>query len=456
MPTFHTTNPATEETLSYYSYQTRTELDQNIERTHMAYESWRRVTHFERGILLLRLAELLKDQKERLGRLITLEMGKPIGQSVSEIEKCAWVCTYYAENGAAQLGDDHVNTEVLRSYVHYTPLGTLLAIMPWNFPFWQVFRCAAPALMAGNAVVLKHASNTTGCALEMEKLFIKAGFPDHIFKTLLLDSSDIEAVIAHPKIAAVTLTGSTRVGRSVAQMTGKHLKKCVLELGGSDPYVILDDADIELAAKTCVQGRLLNTGQSCIAAKRFIVTKNRSKIFTEAVYAIMTNKKYGNPMENPDLGSMARADLRTTLHEQVSRSQAKGANCLLGGTIDNGTGYFYPATLLSNVLPGMPAYEEEVFGPVASIIEVADEDEAIRVANDTSFGLGAALFSKDIDRAMILAQAHVHAGAVFINDLVKSDPRMPFGGIKDSGYGRELGPHGIKEFVNAKSISVKG
>ncbi|REE05717.1 NAD-dependent succinate-semialdehyde dehydrogenase [Marinoscillum furvescens] len=453
--TFQTINPATEDVVSNYSYFSDQTIDEKIERAYSAFNDWKTTSFDKKKHLLHTLARLLEDQKEQLGHLITIEMGKPLKQSVAEIEKCAWVCDYYAENGLNFLQNEQIKTEARLSYIHYAPLGPVLAIMPWNFPFWQVFRFAAPSLMAGNVALLKHSPNTTGCALAIEKLFKEAGFPEGAFTTLLADIPQIEPILANPKVKALTLTGSTKAGQSASQLAAKYLKKCVLELGGSDPYLILDDADLEKAAEICLSGRMLNTGQSCIAAKRFIVTKKRAVQFTELVAEKVKSYTYGDPEENHPLGTMARKDLRESLHRQVSESIAKGAKCLTGGQIPSGKGYFYPATLLTEVSKGMPAYDQELFGPVGAIITATDESDAVRIANDTSFGLGAAIITNDTDKAAHLAEQHLEFGAVFINDFVKSDPRLPFGGVKSSGYGRELSLLGIHEFVNAKTIYIK-
>jgi len=349
-----------------------------------------------------------------------------------------------------------VETEASRSFVTFQPLGVVLAVMPWNFPFWQVFRFAAPALMAGNAGVLKHASNVPGCALAIAKIFRQAGFPDHLLQTLLIGSGQVEAVVAHPLVKAVTLTGSTPAGQAVASQAGAMVKKTVLELGGSDPYIILADADVEAAVRTCVASRLINNGQSCIAAKRFIVVESIREPVEARFVAQMRVARMGDPLaEDTTVGPLARHDLRDTLHQQVQVSIAQGAHCLLGGTIPAGQGAFYPPTVLTQVSKGMPAYDEELFGPVAAIIAVRDEAEAIRVANDSPFGLGAAVFTQDIAKGERLAAQELEAGCCCVNTLVQSDPRLPFGGVKASGYGRELSHYGIKEFVNIKTVHVR-
>ena len=387
---------------------------------------------------------------------MTLEMGKPIAQSRAEVEKCAWVCEYYAENAEKFFSDEMIETDASKSFVSFQPLGIVLAVMPWNFPFWQVFRFAAPGLMAGNAGILKHASNVSGCALAIEEVFREAGFPENLFRTILVPSSQMEKVIKNEKIKAVTLTGSVPAGKAVAKTAGSVLKKTVMELGGSDPYVILEDADLEMAADTCVTARFINGGQSCIAAKRFIVVEKVYDEFEKLFIEKMKSKKMGDPIdESNDIGPQASVPLRDELHQQVEKSIKLGAELLLGGKIPELKGAYYPPTVLSNVKKGMPAYDEELFGPVAALIKAKDESEAIKIANDTIFGLGAAVFTGDVARGEKIAKEKLHAGCCFVNAFVKSDPRLPFGGIKESGYGRELSVYGIREFVNIKSIYIK-
>jgi succinate-semialdehyde dehydrogenase/glutarate-semialdehyde dehydrogenase len=400
-------------------------------------------------------AAILRGRKENLARLMATEMGKPLKQGVAEAEKCAWACDYYADNAEAILAPQPVKTEADNSYVAFEPLGVVLAIMPWNFPLWQVYRFAAPALMAGNVGLLKHASNVPGSALAIEAMFAEAGFPKGVFRTLMIGSAQVRAVVEHPRVRAATLTGSTPAGRSVASQAGQVLKKTVLELGGSDAYVVLEDADLEHAAQTCVNSRLINSGQSCIAAKRFIVVAPLAKAFTERFVALMRAKKVGDPFaDGIDVGPLARHDLRDALHQQVLASVAKGAKRLLGGEVPPGKGAFYPPTVLAGVKPGMAAFDEELFGPVAAIIEAQDEDDAVRLANATTFGLGAAVFTNDLQRGERVAR-RFESGAAHVNSLVASDPRLPFGGVKESGYGRELGTFGIKEFMNIKSVYIK-
>ncbi len=450
-------NPATGETIQRYEEMSAEEVAEAIEQTHEAWTQWRHTSFEARAPLMRRAAAILRERKDEYARLMAEEMGKPLAQGVAEAEKCAWVCDYYADNAERFLQPQPIETDASTSYVTYQPIGVVLAVMPWNFPFWQVFRFAAPGLMAGNAGLLKHASNVPGCALAIEAVFRDAGFPEQLFRTLLIPSSKVDAVIENPRVAAVTLTGSTPAGKAVAAKAGSVLKKTVLELGGSDPYLILDDADLEEASTICVNSRLINSGQSCIAAKRFIVVEAVRDRFETLFVGKMRKKKMGDPLRDGavDLGPQARVDLRDELHEQVKQSIEQGARLLLGGTIPERDGAFYPPTVLSNVKKGMAVYDEETFGPVAAIIPVRDEAEAIRVANDTVFGLGAAVFTQDAARGERIAAEGLEAGACFVNGLVKSDPRLPFGGIKESGYGRELADVGIREFMNIKSVWVK-
>jgi len=449
-------NPATGETIQSYAELTAADVTSAVADAHQAFSLWRKTTFAERARLMKRAAATLRARTNEYAVLMAQEMGKPVRDGRAEVEKCAWVCEYYADNAEAFLRPELVPTDASKSFVTCQPLGVVLAVMPWNFPFWQVFRFAAPALMAGNAGVLKHASNVPGCALSIEQVFREAGFPEHLFRTLLIGSNQVGAVIAHPLVRAVTLTGSTPAGKAVAHKAGEMLKKTVLELGGSDAYVVLADADLDAAVTTCVASRLINAGQSCIAAKRFIVLEAIRRQFTEAFVARARATKVGDPLEeSTQMGPLARHDLRDELHHQVQQSIAKGAVCVLGGVIPEGRGAFYPPTVLTNVKKGMPAYDDELFGPVAAIIPVPDEREAIRVANDSVFGLGAAVFTKDLAKGERIAATELEAGCCFVNTLVKSDPRLPFGGVKESGYGRELSSYGIKEFVNIKTVFVK-
>jgi succinate-semialdehyde dehydrogenase/glutarate-semialdehyde dehydrogenase len=448
-------NPATGETIKSYDEMTPQQAAAAVEEAHAAWKSWRTTPFSERARPMKKAAGILRERKEELARLMALEMGKPFKQGIAEAEKCALGCDYYAEHAEAHLAPEIVKTEATKSYVAFEPLGVVLAVMPWNFPFWQVFRFAAPALMAGNTGVLKHASNVPGCAMAIEDVFVQAGFPKGVFRTLLIGSRQVKAVIEHPLVRAVTLTGSTPAGKAVAAQAGAALKKTVLELGGSDPYIILEDADLDYAVNTCATSRLINSGQSCVNAKRFIVVEPLVAAFTEKLVAAMKTRRMGDPLaEDTDIGPQARPDLRDELHKQVIDSIAKGARLELGGEIPPGNGSFYPPTVLAGVRPGMPAYEEELFGPVASIFAARDEADAVRIANDSIFGLGAAVFTRDVARGERVAR-ELEAGCTFVNSLVASDPRLPFGGIKESGYGRELGTYGIKEFVNLKTVYVK-
>ena len=431
-------------------------VEKIINSVDKSWHTWKNTSFSHRSGLMQNLASLLKSRKDELARIISLEMGKVYKEAQAEIEKCAWVCDYYAINAENFLQEEEIETDATNSYVSYQPLGTILSIMPWNFPFWQTFRFLAPVLMAGNTAVLKHASNVPGCSKAIEDLVHEAGFPENVFRSLIIGSDMVEDVINHKAIKGISLTGSTPAGKAVAGLAANVLKKCVLELGGSDPYIILEDADIQTAAQTCVQGRLFNAGQSCIGAKRFIVLDDVYSAFLEHMVDFMSLANFGDPfLEETTIGPMARMDLRDELHKQVVDSVKMGAEIIIGGEIPLRSGAYYPPTILVNVKPGMPAYDEELFGPVAAIIKVKDEDEAIKVANDSIFGLGAAVFTKDLDRGQDIAEFKLEAGACFVNDFVKSDPRLPFGGIKESGYGRELSSQGIKEFMNIKTVVVK-
>ena len=448
-------NPATGMVIAEYGELTKQQALEAVAACHAAFRQWSVRPMAERAAPMRELAKLLRAERDTLAALATREMGKVIREGRAEVEKCAWACEHFAEHAQSYLAPETVRTEAAVSRVVYAPLGVVLAVMPWNFPYWQVFRFVAPALMAGNAVLLKHASNVTGCGLAAEHLVRRAGFPEGLLRTLLVSSAAIPDLIADPRVVGVTLTGSEAAGSAVAVAAGRHVKKAVLELGGSDAYVVLEDADLELAAKTCVAGRLLNGGQSCIAAKRFIVVDRVLPDFQRLVVQGMSAVRFGDPMEEATgVGPLARLDLREEVHGQVTRSVAAGARLLLGGKIPAGTGAYYPPTVLGGVLPGMPAFEEEVFGPVASLIAARDEEDAIRLANQSRFGLGAAVFTRDAARGERIAADRLEAGACFVNAFVRSDPRLPFGGIKTSGYGRELGAHGIREWVNVKTVYV--
>lgn len=449
-------NPATGETLAEYQEMTPEEVKSIIALAHETFGEWRRTSFAQRATLMKKAAVILRDKAPEYAKLMTQEMGKPIRDGRAEVEKCAWVCDYYADNAETFLQPELVATDASKSFITYQPLGVVLAVMPWNFPFWQVFRFAAPALMAGNVGILKHASNIPACALAIEEVFEQAGFPADVFRTLLISSRQVDAILENRLVKAATLTGSTPAGQAVAKKAGEMLKKTVLELGGNDPYLILEDADLDLAVAICVSSRLINSGQSCIAAKRFIVVEPLRAEFEKRFVEKMRSVKMGDPMaEDTVVGPQARHDLRDELHQQVLQSIEAGAKCLLGGTIPDNPGAFYPPTVLTGIRKGSPAYDDELFGPVAAIIGVKDEAEAIRVANDSIFGLGAAVFTRDVARGERIVAEELEAGCCFVNSLVKSDPRLPFGGIKESGYGRELSHFGIKEFVNIKTVYVK-
>jgi len=449
-------NPATGDVFQEYKEMTDDEVKAILVDVNATYEGWRGTEFSHRAGLMRKAAEILRQRSRKYAELITREMGKPVMEAVAEVEKCAWVCDFYADNAEAFLADEPVETDATRSYVSYQPQGIVLAVMPWNFPFWQVWRFVAPALMAGNAGVLKHASNVPGSALAIEEVVRDAGFPPNLFRTLLIGSNKVAAVIENPHVKAVTLTGSTPAGRAVAGKAGQMLKKSVLELGGSDPYVVLADADIEESVLTCVRARLINAGQSCIAGKRFIVEEPVHDRFTELFVETMRMQKMGDPMsEDTMVGPMARHDLRDELHDQVTRSVDAGAKLLLGGEIPVDRGAYYPPTVLGDVRRGMPAFDEELFGPVAAIIRAKDENEAVELANATVFGLGSSVFTADVEKGERIAKYELQAGSSFVNAFVRSDPRLPFGGVKESGYGRELAAFGIREFVNVKTVYIR-
>lgn len=448
-------NPATGEKLETYAQMSAAAVDDIIGKAHEAFLAWRGTSFEQRAQHLREAAKILRAKSDTWARLMAREMGKPLRDGIAEAQKCAACCEFFADNAARMLAREPVDTEARTSFVAFNPLGVVLAVMPWNFPFWQVFRFAAPALMAGNAAVLKHASNVPGCALAIEQILREAGMPEHLFRTLLIGNAQVDAAIEHPLVRAVTLTGSGPAGSAVARKAGEMLKKTVLELGGSDPYLVLEDADLDLAASVCTKGRLVNGGQSCIAAKRFIVVEPVRREFEQRFVQKMKAVRQGDPLDMAtEIGPLARHDLRDALHRQVEQSVQRGARCLLGGRIPSGPGAYYPPTVLTDVAKGMPAYGEELFGPVAAVIPVRDEAQAIAVANDSSFGLGAAVLTRDLARAGRIAAESIEAGCVFVNEAVRSDPRLPFGGVKDSGYGRELSGYGIKEFVNIKTVWV--
>ncbi|MEJ2696874.1 MAG: NAD-dependent succinate-semialdehyde dehydrogenase [Candidatus Sulfobium sp.] len=447
-------NPYTEEVMKEFEPMTSDHVDRAAHRSRHAFFSWRELPVSARVAAIRKLGDHLRQEKSRYAEIITLEMGKPIRESFSEIEKCAWLCDYYSENTGGFLEPEQIKTEADKSYVVFQPLGVVLAVMPWNFPFWQAFRFGIPAVSAGNVVVLKHASNVPMCAFAIEEAFRKAGFPEDIFTTLLIDAGEARRLIEEDKVDAVSLTGSTKAGAEVGSLAGKKIRKFVLELGGSDPFVVLDDADIEKAAATAVKARMINTGQSCIAAKRFIVMEKAAEQFREVFLSRLRELRVGDPMDKAtDMGPVAKKDILDSLNEQIRDAAHKGADIQ---RVEHpfATGLFFSPCAVYNPKPDMKILTEEVFGPIAPVITVRDEDEAVRAANDTEFGLGAAVWSRDLDRAERLAMK-IEAGSIAINDMVKSDPRLPFGGVKKSGVGRELSHYGLKEFVNIKTVVVR-
>jgi succinate-semialdehyde dehydrogenase/glutarate-semialdehyde dehydrogenase len=447
-------NPATEEIMERFDELTPDAIESALASSFRTFQAWRKTPLEDRSRLMAKAAADLRSEKQRLGRLITLEMGKPITEAEAEVEKCAWCCEHYAANTATYLADQSRESSASESYVAFDPLGPVLAIMPWNFPFWQVFRFAAPALMAGNTALLKHSSNVPRCSLEIADVFRWAGFPEGAFQSLLIGAAAVERLIDDDRIRAVTLTGSDVTGSKVAAAAGKALKKTVLELGGSDPFIVLADADVEKAVAVAVTARNQNNGQSCIAAKRFIVESAIADEFEGRFAAAVHALRLGDPLERETkVGPLARGDLRADLESQVKRSVGGGARIATGGHAPERAGYFYSPTVLTGVMPDMPAFREETFGPVAAVIRAVDADGAVRLANDTAFGLGASLWTGDLERGRRLAR-DIEAGAVFINGMVASDPRLPFGGIKRSGYGRELSEFGIREFVNVKTVWI--
>jgi len=447
-------NPATGETVATFEEHSAAEIESRVASAAAAFRTWRRRPFADRSAVLVRAAEILEGEKQRFGEILTLEMGKPIGAAIAEVEKCASCCRFYAEHAPAFLADEPAETDAKRSFVRYQPLGVVLAVMPWNFPFWQVFRFAAPAVMAGNAGLLKHASNVPQAALAIEEIFGRAGAPAGVFQTLLVGSGAVQALIDDPRIAAVTLTGSEGAGVAVGRAAGAQIKKAVLELGGSDPFLVMPSADLATAITTAVKARTINNGQSCIAAKRFIVHRDVSAAFEAAFVEQMAALEVGDPMDpKTAIGPLATPKILEELDDQVQRSIAAGARCLTGGQRLDRKGNFYPPTVLADPPKGSPAYAEETFGPVAVLFTVENLDQAIALANATSFGLGASAWTADpTEQERLIAE--IEAGSVFINGMVKSDPRLPFGGIKRSGFGRELSVHGIREFVNVKTVWV--
>jgi len=449
-------NPATGAVAETYEKHDEDGVKRILEDADAAYEDWSSRRMEEREELIVRAGEVLRENKREYAETMTREMGKPITQAVGEVEKCAWVCDYYAENAGEHLQDEHLGGEPgAKTYVRHESLGVVLAVMPWNYPFWQVFRFAAPNLTAGNTGVLKHALSVPGCARAIEDVFDRAGYPEDVFQSLLIPGGEVADVIEDDRVRAVTLTGSNRAGESIGEVAGRNLKKTVLELGGSDPLVVLDDADVQAAAETAAHARNLNSGQSCIAAKRHIVHEDVYDGFLDALVEAVEDLKVGDPMnDETDIGPQAREDLRDELHAQVRASVEAGATVLAGGEPLDSEGYFYPPTVLVDVPDGCPASNEEIFGPVAAVFEVSDESEAIEKANDTQYGLGASIWTDDLERGERLTR-RIDAGMTFVNEFVKSDPRLPFGGIKESGYGRELAEDGIKEFTNRKTVWVQ-
>lgn len=450
-----TVNPATEEILSSYTLLKTEQVNEYINNAHKTYHEWRRTDFSARRQAMQAAAKLLRHRQKEYANLMACEMGKPVTAGCAEIEKCAWVCEHYAEHAESYLENRIIQTERSKNIISYQPLGVVFAVMPWNFPFWQVFRFAAPTLMAGNAAILKHAPISSGTGNAIAELFLDAGFPRNLFQHFLLDNNMAAKVIAHEKIVAVTLTGSERAGSIVAANAALHLKKSVLELGGNDPYIVLSDADLTHAANCIVTSRLSNSGQVCIAAKRTIVVRDVVDELIGKVTKLVNYYQMGDPLDpSTTLGPMAREDLRTTLHQQVLASQALGATIRFGGEIPKRRGYYYPPTMLTNVHPGMPAFDDELFGPVLSIIIADDEAHAIRLANQSRYGLGAAVFTRDIARGEQMAMYEIEAGSCVVNGFVASDPRIPFGGIKCSGFGRELSREGILAFMNTKTVSI--
>ena len=454
--TIQTVNPATGEPgKSYRPHRVEDGLAA-ASAARAAFLDWRRTSFDRRSTILRKAAAMLRDRKEEFARLMTEEMGKTVTDGRAEIEKCAFHCDWFADHAQEYLANQLADIGGGEAFVTFNPIGIVLAVMPWNFPFWQVIRAAAPALMAGNGMLLKHASNVPGCALAIEEVFHQAGAPKDLFRTLLLDSSEVEALIKDDNVAAVTLTGSVRAGKAVATEAGSVLKKCVLELGGSDAYIVLEDADIHSAAKIAATARMVNGGQSCIAGKRFIVVRSIVEAFENAMVEAMRGYDMGDPtVQSTRLGPMVSVKARDEIHAQVEQSIAQGARLLLGGKIPDRTGAWYPATVLADVRSGQPAHDEEIFGPVAAILAAEDEADAIRIANDSEFGLGSGVLTSDLDRGRRIAAEELEAGMSFVNENVRSDSRTPFGGVKHSGYGRECGAFGIHEFVNIKTVHVK-
>lgn len=455
MNTLTSINPATEEIIHSFNAIGNSQIEEKIETAGGAFIQWKDTSWNKRAELLLSMSSLLNQRKEQLAKTITMEMGKPIGQSIGEIEKCAWLCEYYAENAKKFLAPEPIESDAGESYLQYDPLGVLLGIMPWNFPFWQVFRFAVPSIAAGNTILIKHAPNVCLTALNIEKLFLEAGFAGGILQVLLIDVEAVRDVITAGQVKGVSVTASEKTGSSVAELAGMSIKKSVLELGGSDPFIILDDADLSEACNVCNTSRLINSGQTCISAKRFIVVESRYDEFLNALINDTRVRKVGDPMDmSTDIGPLARLDILENLYRQVDESVNKGARVVYHGDFTCERGYFFSPMIIDNVVPGMPLYEEETFGPVGAVIKATDTADAIKIANDTKYGLGASIWTQNIELAKNLA-GQINAGHVSINGMVKSDPRLPFGGINRSGYGRELSYAGCREFVNIKTIWIK-
>lgn len=449
---FKSINPFNGDVLATYEEQDEKSVLNTLSKSQKAYQGWRKTSVTDRTSMMKKAAKVLRDNAEEYAMMITLEMGKPITESRAEVNKCAWVCDYYADNAAEFLKDEIIKTDAQQSFVRHDPIGGILAIMPWNFPFWQVFRFAAPTLMAGNVGLLKHASNVFGCAKQIEEVFIKAGFPEGVFQNIILHHDKTEMLISHEAIRAVTLTGSERAGSSVASLAGKYIKKSLLELGGNNSFIVLEDADIDKAVETALVARMLNCGQSCIAAKRFILIGDVYEKFTKKFIESVTKLKSGDPRdESTMVGTLARKDLADELQDQMSRSIKAGAELLYGGKQN---GAYHEPTVLGNVVPGMATFDEETFGPLASMIRAKDINEAISLSENSKFGLGVTLCTSNIEKGLALAE-HFSDGAYFINELVKSDPRLPFGGEKTSGFGRELARDGMMAFINRKTVYVK-